>query len=280
MKNRKRTTIVAFALLLVGAVAALAYIADRRKVVAEPVKKQATSQLISAQPTGRPESKLRVRNLSLQPEALAVARRLGKRFDPRNRAQSVIVGKLTIGNETRTVRTVRTQTEDGEQIEIKSAGKAGALTWDRKSGALSDSARAKGPDRDLVERLVFDSPDQFVLAQLRGASYFTVARNVRPTDAGDNYCGPLFNIVRVSDPEADESKSAQSRWRLYYIDTATGLIDRIESELNGRRIIAELSEWREQDGQQIPTKIVWQQDRQTVMEYHMTSFAHVDKEVE
>ena len=279
MKNKKRTTIVAFALLLIGAAAALAYIADRRKAVADPGKKPPDSQARSARPPARPESP-RVRNLSLQPEAVAVARRLGKRFDPRKRVQSSVVGTVTIGGDKRTVRTVRTQTENGETIEINLAGKGGALTWDSSRGVLSGGARAQGMERDLVERLVFDSPDQFVLAQLRGASYFTVARNVRPTDAGENYRGALWNIVRVSDPEVDESKAAQSRWRLYYIDTATGLIHRIESELNGRRIIAELSEWREQDGQQIATKIVWQQDGQTVMEYHMTSFAHVDKEVE
>lgn len=280
MKNKKRTTIVALALLLIGTVAGLAYVAERRKVVADPGKKPATSQLIPARPAARPESKRRTRNLSLQPEALAVARRLGKRFDPGKRAQSVIVGRLTIGNETRIVRTTRTQTDDGEQIEINLAGKGGALTWDSSRGVVSGGARAQGMERDLVERLVFDSPDQFVLAQLRGASYFTIARNMRPKDAGENYRGALWNVVRVSDPDEDRSKGPQSLWRLYYIDTVTSLIHRVESELNGRRIIAELSEWREQDGQQIPTKIVWQQDGQTVMEYHMNSFAHVDKEVE
>ncbi|MFY9620100.1 MAG: hypothetical protein WAM70_21375 [Pyrinomonadaceae bacterium] len=279
MKNKKRTTIIAFALLLIGAAAALAYIADRRRVVADPGRKPPGSQATSSrQPAG--SASHRMRNLSLQPEAVAVARRLGKRFDPRKRVQSSVVGTVTIGGEKRTVRTVRTQTDNGELIEINLAGKGGALTWDSSRGVVSGGARAHGVERDLVERLVFDSPDQFVLAQLRGASYFTVARNVRPKDAGENYRGALWNIVRITDPEEDRSKGPQSLWRLYYIDTATGLIHRIESELNGRRIIAELSEWREQDGQQIATKIVWQQDGQTMMEYRMTSFAHVDKEVE
>lgn len=279
MKNKKRTTIVAFALLLFGVAAALAYVADRRRAAADPGKKPPGPQATSAgQPAG-PASP-RVRNLSLQPEAVAVARRLGKRFDPRKRGQSSVVGTVTIGGERRMVRTVRTQTDNGELIEINLAGKGAALTWDSSRGVVSGGARAHGMERDLVERLVFDSPDQFVLAQLRGASYFTIARNVRPKDAGENYRGALWNIVRVTDPDEDRSKGPQSLWRLYYIDTATGLIHRIESELNGRRIIAELSEWREQDGQQIATKIVWQQDGQTVMEYRMTSFAHVDKEVE
>ena len=275
MKNKKRTTIVAFAFLLIGAVAALAYIADRRKVVADPGKPR-NLQPISARPPARPESR-GVRNLSLQPEALAVARRLGTRFGHRSRARSTIVGTLTIGTETRTVRIVRTQTEDGEQIEIDTAGRGGVLTWDATRGAFSGASRAASADRDLIERLVFDSPDQFVLAQLRGASYFTVARNVRPTDAGENYRGPLWNIVRVNDPQDDVSTAPQSRWRLYYIDATAGLIDRIESELNGRRTVAEFSGWTEQNGQKIPTGIAWKQEGQTVMQYRITSFGHVER---
>jgi hypothetical protein len=278
MKYRKRKAAAALALLLITTVAAIGYIADRRRrVVTDPGKMPVASQPASPAQGRGTSGKGRQRNLSLQPEALVVARSLGTRFGHGNRAQSTVVGNLTIGTETRMVRTVRTQTDDGEQIEIDTAGRGGVLTWDSKSGALSGTARAHGPDRELIERLVFDSPDQFVLAQLRGASYFTVARNVRSADAGENYRGPLWNIVRVSDPEKDESKAAQSRWRLYYIDAATGLIDRIESEVNGRRIIAEFSGWTEQNGQKVPTAITWKQDGQTVMQYRITSFGHVER---
>lgn len=278
MKYHKRKVAAALALLVISAVAVVAYMAEkRRRIATDAEKKGVTSQPASPGQGRGTSGKARQRNLSLQPEALAVARRLGTRFGHGNRAQSTVVGTLTIGTETRTVRTVRTQTDDGEQIEIDMAGRGGVLTWDGTRGAFSGTSRAQGADRDLIERLVFDSPDQFVLAQLRGASYFTVARNVRPTDAGENYRGPLLNIVRVSDPEVDESKAAQSRWRLYYIDAATSLIDRIESEVNGRRIIAELSGWTEQNGQKIPASIAWKQDGQTVMQYRLTSFGHVER---
>jgi hypothetical protein len=275
MKHLKPRTVAAIALLLLSTIAAVAYVADRRRRVGpDPLKKAAISKPAAATQANRDRATPRPGNLSLQPEALAVARRLGTRFGHGNRTRSTIVGTLTIGSETRVVRIVRTQTDDGEQIEIDTAGKSEALTWDSNAGGMFGAARAQGGDRDLIERLVFDSPDQFVLAQLRGASYFTVARSVRPTDAGENYRGPVWNIVRVDDPERDESKAPRSRWRLYYINTATGLIDRIESELNGRRTLAELSGWTEQNGQRIPTSIAWKQDGQTVMAYRLTSFGH------
>ena len=269
MKNKNRTTITTITLSLIGAVAAVAYIADHRTVVADPVKQPATSQPMSVSTASKP----RLRNLSLQPAALAVARRLGTRFGHGNRTQSTIIGTLTIGTETRMVRTVRTQTDDGEQIEIDAAGTGGVLTWDANRGAFSGASRAQGTERDLIERLVFDSPDQFVLAQLRGASYFTIARNVRPTDAGENYRGPLWNIVRVNDPDNNEVRQPQSRWRLFYINAVTGLIDRIESESQGQRIVTEISGWADVNGERIPSRITWTRQGQTLMQYRLMSFS-------
>lgn len=212
------------------------------------------------------------RNLSLQPEALKLARQLGKRFSSDKSTTSALVGTLTVGSVTRTIQMMRKQSEDGESVEIREAGSP-ILSWDAKQGALESDQPPTGSKRELIERLVFDSPDQFVLMQLRGASYLTVARSVRPVDANDGYDGPLWTIVRVDDPERDEAKKAASRWRLYYLNTATGLIDRIESEVEGRRIVAEIS-WTAQNGEQLPAQIVWTREGQTLMQYSLTNFSH------
>ncbi len=203
--------------------------------------------------------------------------RLGSRFAASKRPTSVSAGTLIIGSETRQVQTKRVQTDDGEQVEVKLAGSGDTLTWDATSGSLSSGRRANGHDRDVLERLVFDSPDQFVLGQLRGASYFMVGRNVRPANAGDNYQGPLWNIVRVSDPELDEARQLQSRWRLFYINTTTGLIERIESEVDGQRIVAEFSGWTNSAGEQVPGRIVWTSQGRTLMEYQLANFSHAQQ---
>lgn len=212
------------------------------------------------------------RNLSLQPEAMKLARQLGKRFVSDGSSTSALVGTLTIGSETRTIQIMRKQSEDGESVEIRVAG-APVLSWDGKQGALDGDQQATGSNRELIERLVFDGPDQFVLMQLRGASYYTVARSVRPVDATDGYNGPLWTIVRVDDSQRDEAKTATSRWRLYYINNATGLIDRIESEVDGQRIVAEISSWTEQNGEKLPAQIVWTRDGQALMQYTLTNFS-------
>jgi hypothetical protein len=186
-------------------------------------------------------------------------------------------GTLVLGSERRTVQTIRTQTDDGERVEMRMSGTNDVLTWDKGQGARTSSSRAVGADRELIERLVFDSPDQFVLAQLRGANYHTVSRNVKPAGAGDNYNGPLWNLVRVSDPELDEAKRPQSHWRLYYINVTTGLIDRIVSEVNGQKLVAEVSNWSDVNGEKVPLQIIWKRSGQTIMQYSLSNFSHTEK---
>lgn len=264
MPARAKTFMSALLIGLVACGAAALLVAAARRTIDKP-------NLITQSQASAGKTRSR-RNLSLQPEALKLARQLGPRFLNDDKKTSVLVGTLTIGLETKTMQMIRQQSEDGERVEIRVAGSP-ALSWDAKQGGLAAHQQANRSERQLIERLVFDSPDQFVLMQLRGASYYTVARSVRPLDASDGYDGPLWTIVRVDDPERDEAKKPASRWRLYYLNTVTGLIDRIESEVDGRRIVAEFSSWTEQNGEKVPAQIVWTQDGQTLMQYSLTNFS-------
>jgi hypothetical protein len=202
--------------------------------------------------------------LFLQPEALRVARRLGKRFGPSSRTASVVTGTLTVAGTAQPVSITRQQTPTGETVEVVLRDRR--LSWNEREGTKS-SAALSDVEGLLVERLTLDSPDQFVLAQLRGASYFTVARYVRPADAQDGYAGPLWNLVRVDERQQDESLRPQSTWRLYYLNAETGLPDRVEYQLNGQEIRVEFLEWSEQQGEKTPSLVRWTSNGQPLMEY-------------
>ncbi|HEX7772302.1 MAG TPA: hypothetical protein VF435_07755, partial [Pyrinomonadaceae bacterium] len=118
-----------------------------------------------------------MRNLSLQPEAFKLSRRLGNRFMSSRQTSSTLAGTLITGTQQQEVNVVRRQTSGGEDVGIGVAGVA--LTWSDGEGPGASGSNVNEGQRMLIERLVLDSPDQFVLAQLRGASYYTVARNVR-----------------------------------------------------------------------------------------------------
>ena len=146
----------------------------------------------TAQTSSSPVANTVPANLARQPEAVRVARRLGKRFNPVSRATSILTGTLTIDGHGQPVTITRRQSEKGEGVEFLVGSRA--LTWRAEEGARASSSTLTDTERQLVERLVYDSSDYFGLAQLRGASYYTVARNLRPDNAPDNYDGPLWNV--------------------------------------------------------------------------------------
>jgi len=213
-----------------------------------------------------------VRNLSLQPEAFKLSRQLGSRFMPSRQLTSLLTGTLTVGNVQQNVAVTRRPTNSGEDIQVAIAGEPAQLAW-----SDDDDSTARGPvlseaHQILLERLALDNPDQFVLAQLHGASYYTIAHNVR-ADAGgsDNYDGPLWDVVRVDEPQSKPGRPRSSNSRLYYINTQTGLIDKIVSELKGETIEANILEWTEQAGEKLPSHIIWKRGNETVQEFRMTS---------
>lgn len=214
----------------------------------------------------------RVRNLSLQPEAFKLSRRLGHRFKPSRQSFSTITGTLTVGTSRQTVTVLRRQTARGENLDMVIAGEPGVLSWSDGEGARAAGATPGESERVLIERLALDSPDEFVLAQLRGASYYTVGRNVRADVGGDeNYTGPLWDVIRVAEPETENARGFLSSARLYYINVQTGLIDKIVSELKGETIEANILQWLDQAGEKHPSHIVWTCGSETVQEFRLTT---------
>jgi hypothetical protein len=214
----------------------------------------------------------KVRNLSLQPEAFRLSRRLGKRFTPSRESAATIVATLSTGGVEQNVSISRRQTSTGEDVAIELADGAGTLAWNDVDGAKANGASPSESQQTLIERVVLDNPDQFVLAQLRGASYYTVARNVRADTGGaESYSGPLWDVVRVDEPQAEGSRRFLSNSRLYYINVQTGLIDKIVSELKGETIEANILQWSDQSGEKFPSHIVWKRGNETVQEFRLIS---------
>lgn len=219
---------------------------------------------------GRPPAKL-----SLQPEADKLRRRLGQRFGTVGKERSVMVGTLTIGAQRTPISIVRTQDDKGESVEVALGGRPASLTWSTAEGSRSGGIAASLTERSLIERLALDSPDQFVLAQLRGASYFTVARDAKPsgTPASDDYTGPQWDLIRVGEPDRTGTSKPRSLWRLYHINSVTGLLDKVISQEEGEVIEATFSGWVNQGGDLVPSHITWITGTQTLMDLVLTNVA-------
>jgi hypothetical protein len=189
------------------------------------------------------------------------------------REASLLVGTLVVDGERMPIRMLRRQNDDGEDLSISLNSEQALLTWDDKLGPRSRGAKAGGLEQLIIERLALDSPEQFVYAQVRGVSYDTLARDVRPESAGgaDGYSGQLWNLVRLEEPTDESREKPISRWRVYHINTKTGLIDQITSQEDGQTIIAELTDWTVSDGESAPTRIIWKRDGKTIMDLTLTS---------
>lgn len=211
-------------------------------------------------------------SLALQPEAVKLSQHVrAKGFDPKKPRTIVIDGVLTTATDRRNVQIVRSQSNSGEHVAVSLTGVTTALSWDATSGARTSAGTLSAADRALLERFTFDGADQFILAQLRGASYSVVARNVRPDDAPEDYAGPLWDVVRVDDPEQDQQKQALSRWRLYYLNSITGLIDKISYDSQRERIEATLSDWTERNGERFPSTITWTSHEKPLATFNLTN---------
>lgn len=244
----------------------------RAHIASAPLPQDTSTQQVSSR---TPRSDLQSR-LARQPEVSRLRRSIGQRLTGHNRAMSMMIGRLTTGTDERSVRILRRQDGGGESVEIAIGNNGTPLTWSAAEGAKSSGNNLADTEQAIIERLTFDSPDQFVLAQLRGASYYTVGHNVRPAEAGgsDNYTGPTWDIIRVSEPARDAQSTPQSRWRLYYINSTTNLVDRIVSEMQGETVTAELSGWTTVQGEKVPSQITWSRQGQVVMQFSLTNFSH------
>jgi len=207
-------------------------------------------------------------------------RRLGRRFLAPGREVVTLVGTLKLGAQQSTARITRSQQDDGESVTIGLNGGPATLTWSDKDGAKLAGSPATGETLALLERLALDSPDQFVLAQVRGASYHSVASSVRPLEAGgaNNYTGPVWDVVRIGEPTNPTLTKPQGAWRLYYLNTKTGLIDKVLSQEQGETLVADLSGWVNQGGEQAPTRITWTRNKQVVMEFNLNNLGHGPKQ--
>lgn len=213
--------------------------------------------------------------LSLQPEADRFRRRLGQRFAAVGRERAVSAGVLTLGKDESHITIYRTQSDQGELVEIAMDSETPNLTWSPTAGVQAPNQNEpSGDERAMTERLALDSPDEFIHAQLRMASYYTIARNVMPADAGgsDTYDGPVWDIVRVTEPSGTGGIPL-SPVRHYFFNSSTGLLEKVVSNEEGRKtVVAVLSDWSNVNGEMVPMHIEWSIDGEVVMVLTVRNF--------
>jgi hypothetical protein len=225
----------------------------------------------SLQPKARYKTYL-ARNVEID----AFRRLLGSRFLVSGKDASILTGTLTANGQSFNVRIERLQTDQDEQVAIAFNGGQNSLGWSGKDGARLNGGSLNSSQQKMIERIALDSPDQFILAQLRNATYKTIAHHVVPAGAGslEDYVGPSWTAIHVGEVGEQGERKTLSPYRVYYFNSTTGLLDKVASQEGDDYVMADFSNWTEQGGEKIPTKIVWSMNKQVVMELTLNSATH------
>ena len=89
-----------------------------------------------------------------------------------------------------------------------------------------------------------------------------------PAEAGDSesYAGPLWDLIRIAEPQRATANKPESEWRVFYINNATGLIDKVLYQEQGETITVDFSGWASRGGELAPGLTRWSRGGQVVME--------------
>ena len=168
----------------------------------------------------------------------------------------------------------------GESVAISLEGRQSEFTWTGTAGPLFGGVAVTDADRALVERIVLDSADQFIQAQQRGAAYITVARGVRPNGSGGSrdYAGPVWDVVRIGEFESLLAAKPLSLARTYFINSRTGLLEKVISNEGGDLVTAEFAGWSARDGEMEVTEITWSSKGKMLMRLTIDNVAYASRQ--
>ena len=139
------------------------------------------------------------------------------------------------------------------------------LVYDGAGNLRKRGGTAALADEDLIEMLVYDSVEGFFIGQIEGfATRFLGSRYHRVDESG-NAVGPDYDIYEVVNEVRVPGRPLRQR-KLYYFDSDTALLGRVQYRLGAERVRGpvevrvEVDSWGEIDGQLIPTLTVRYED--------------------
>lgn len=114
-------------------------------------------------------------------------------------------------------------------------------------------------ERELIETLVYGAAEHFFMTQMQGqATRFLGARFRMDDGSSANYSGPYYDIYQVAD-QVKTSTSQREQEKLYYFNSDTLLLERVTYRINrdGSEVKVEemISDWRQEQGQQVARRI-------------------------
>lgn len=138
---------------------------------------------------------------------------------------------------------------------------------DDQTGLVNVSSTSQS-DADIMESLSDDCAECFFYGFARGAALRFLGGRFRADDGSTpNYQGPWHDIYESFAPSKAQA-GAVVRRKLYYFDSTTGLLTKVQYETaSAAKVSTEFSNWQVQAGQALPGKIVRQENGKPVFTF-------------
>jgi len=201
-----------------------------------------------------------VRRARLRPELSAFLGVLGNRLEVPGKERVTITGSLTINAATPVNVRLITESPNRMRLEEYMLGQMRVIAFDGQQpwtnlGILTPA------DLDLIESIVFDSVDHFVIGQTDGIAMRSLGKRFR-LDGGNNpnYPGPFYDIYEASDRVSMASLTGSVlQSKIFYINSDTLRLERIHYSMKRATVPVPVQvstpNWHAVDGQLVPNSI-------------------------
>ena len=197
---------------------------------------------------------------------------LGNRFESPAQGRSIMTATFTRSKgEPRQFTIIR---ELPDKLRIEETGLT--TQWTIGHDGNRPWARAGSPsaeDLRLIETIMRDSMEHFIAGQARGDATFHLGDMFRADDgSNENYTGPFHDILRVDDA-FETPEGTKTRPTLFYLNSRTGLLEKIVYEREEGKIEVQFGEWITIANQKTPGRIIWKENGSVTNQLVITQVA-------
>ena len=209
------------------------------------------------------------------PHLRAQVRAVGSHLIVKGNERSTLGGSITRGGTSTPIGIV---TEVSGNLRYQEQGSDGIKTLATDTNTISAASGSLAfSDTDLVETLLNDSSDHFLVGQMTSAPTRFHGANYRMDNGKNpNYKGPWYDLYEVADQVFEPSGKAR-RIKQYCLNSQTLLLERVRYKLTrgGGQVRVEvlLTNWKQFQGQQYPTTIARTENGQPIFTVVITTAA-------
>lgn len=270
-----RLSILAFVMILAGIYFASARPRiDLAPVIQPTATVSSQSQQKDDRAEGEPSAEY-VRRGRLRPQLHAALGALGDRLEKPGKERLTLTGTITKAGRQQAIPVLLVWEFPGRlRLEEQVDGQRHTTVFNGNNARRNGNSLSRR-EEDLIETLIHDSVEHFLISQLDGAATRFLGSRFRLDDGtATNYEGPFYDLYETSEL-IKVGREIRRQTKVYYFNSDTNLLERVKYQVrrDGLATLVEvrLNNWHEVQGQKLPGEIVRLENDTPVLRFTITS---------